>query len=159
MVMSTRTMRIEVREVSPDDPAMLRLAEALRDEVEERGAHNGAARPDMSLAEAIKADSDTLVAYAGQEPVGMGALRLVGTEIAEIKRMYVVPGHRGAGVAKQILEELERRARARDVRAVRLDTNARLVEANRMYREAGYVQIDDYNSNPRADRWYEKPLA
>lgn len=106
-------MRIEVREVPPDDPAMLRLAEALRDEVEERGAHNGAARPDIPLAEAIKSDSDTLVAYADQEPVGMGALRLAGTGIAEIKRMYVVPAYRGAGVARQILTELERRARTR----------------------------------------------
>jgi hypothetical protein len=38
-------------------------------------------------------------------------------------------------------------------------TNARLVEANRMYTEAGYREIEDYNSNPRANRWYEKLLA
>jgi hypothetical protein len=42
------------------------------------------------------------------------------------------------------------------VRAVRLDTNARFTEANRMYTEAGCSRIEDYNSNPRADRWYEK---
>jgi GNAT superfamily N-acetyltransferase len=152
-------MEIELRDVPPDDPAMLRLAEALRDEVEERGAHNGAARPDTLLAEAIKADSDTLVAYAGQEAVGMGALRLLGTRTAEIKRMYVVAAYRGAGVARRILEELERRALQHGMQAVRLDTNARLTEANRMYREAGYVEIEDYNSNPRADRWYEKLVA
>jgi GNAT superfamily N-acetyltransferase len=152
-------VEIELREVPPDDPSMLRLAEALRDEVEERGAHNGAARPDTPLAEAIKRDSDTLVAYVGHDAVGMGALRLVGPGVAEIKRMYVVPGHRGAGVARQILEELERCARGRDVRTVRLDTNARLTEANRMYREAGYREVPDYNGNPRADRWYEKSLA
>jgi GNAT superfamily N-acetyltransferase len=73
--------------------------------------------------------------------------------------MHVLPAHRGAGVARRILEELERCARAHDVRAVRLDTNARLTEANRMYREAGYVEIEDYNANPRADRWFEKLLA
>ena len=73
--------------------------------------------------------------------------------------MYVVPEYRGAGVAKRILEELERRARRRGLRAIRLDTNARLVEANRMYTEAGYREIEDYNSNPRANRWYEKLLA
>ena len=152
-------MEIELTQVPRDDPSMLRLAEALRDEVEERGAHNGVARPDTPLAEAIKADSDTLVAYAGQEAAGMGALRLLGTGTAEIKRMYVVPDYRGAGVAGRILEELEQRARQHGVRAVRLDTNARLTEANRMYREAGYREIEDYNSNPRADRWYEKSLA
>lgn len=152
-------MEIDLREAGPGDPTTLRLAEAMRAEVEERGAHNGAERPDRSLAEAISADSDRLVAYAGQEPVGIGALRLAGTDTAEIKRMYVVPEHRGAGVAKRILEELERRARQRGLRAIRLDTNSRLTEANRMYREAGFCEIEDYNSNPRANRWYEKLLA
>jgi len=90
--------------VSPDDPQLLQLAEALRDEVEDRGAHNAVARPEMSLGEAIKADSDTLVASAGQEAVGTGALRLIGAETAEIKRMYVAPEYRGAGVAKRILD-------------------------------------------------------
>lgn len=152
-------MEIELREVPPDDPEMLRLVEALRDEVEERGAHNGVGRPDTPLTEAIKRNSDTLVAYSGREPVGTGALRILDGGIAEVKRMYVVPGQRGAGVAKRILSELERRARSRGLRAVRLDTHARLLEANRMYRVAGYRQIEDYNGNPRSDRWYEKPFA
>lgn len=73
--------------------------------------------------------------------------------------MYVIPEYRGAGVAKRILEELERRARGHGQRAIRLDTNAHLVEANRMYVGAGFRRIQDYNSNPRADRWYEKSLA
>ncbi len=152
-------IEIELREAPADDPVTLRLAEAMRDEVEERGAHNGAARPNMELSDAIRADSDRIVAYAGQEPVGIGALRLLGTGTAEIKRMYVVPEYRGAGVAKRILEELERRARRHGQRAIRLDTNTRLAEANRMYLAAGFREIEDYNSNPRSDRWYEKSLA
>jgi len=122
-------MRIELREARPDDPAMLRLAEALRDEVEARGAHNGEARPDISLAEAVKADSQTLVAYCGQRPVGIGALRPFGPGIVEIKRMYVDPRHRGSGVASRLLEELEGRARRLGFEVVRLDTNDRLTEA------------------------------
>ena len=152
-------MEIELREAPADDPATLRLAEAMRDEVEERGAHNGQERPNMRLADAISADSDRIVAYAGQEPVGIGALRLLGTGTAEIKRMYVVPEYRGAGVAKRILEELEQRARRHGQRAIRLDTNERLVEANHMYLAAGFRRIEAYNSNPRANRWYEKSLA
>ena len=58
-------MEIELREAPPDDPVTLRLAEAMRAEVEERGAHNGAARPDMELADAIGA-TRPVVAYAGQ---------------------------------------------------------------------------------------------
>jgi GNAT superfamily N-acetyltransferase len=152
-------MKIELREVPPADPVTIRLAEAMRAEVEARGAHNGASRPGMAMAEAIAADSDRIVAYAGSEPVGIGALRLIGDGVAEIKRMYVVPEHRGAGVAKRILEELEQRARRREQRVIRLDTNARLAEANRMYLAAGFRRIEAYNSNPRSDRWYEKLLA
>jgi GNAT superfamily N-acetyltransferase len=152
-------MEIELRDAPRGDPAILALVERMRDEIEERGAHNGQERPNRSLAEAIDADSDRIVAYAGDEPVGTGGLRLLGTGVAEIKRMYVVPELRGAGVGRRILAELERRARAHGQRALRLDTNARLTEANRMYLGAGFRRIGDYNSNPRADRWYEKPLA
>jgi putative acetyltransferase len=127
-------MEIELREAPPGDPVTIRLAEAMRAEVEERGAHNGAPRPNMSMAEAIEADSARVVAYAGPDPVGIAALRPVGKGIAEIKRMYVIPEYRGSGVAWRILEELERLA-------------------------AGFRRIEAYNSNPRADRWYEKPLA
>jgi GNAT superfamily N-acetyltransferase len=158
--MSTlKVMEIELREAPPGDPVTIRLAEAMRAEVEERGAHNGQPRPNMTMAEAIEADSDRIVAYTGSEPVGIGALRLVGDGMAEIKRMYVIPEYRGSGVAKRILEELERRAHRHGQRALRLDTNARLAEANRMYLAAGFRRIEAYNSNPRADRWYEKPLA
>ena len=59
-------MQIDIRDTEPNDPAVLRLVEALRDEVESRGAHNGVARPEMSLADAISADCDTLVAYSAR---------------------------------------------------------------------------------------------
>lgn len=54
--------------------------------------------------------------------------------------MYVVPAYRGSGVATQILDELEWRTRERG------------------FERAGYRRIPDYNSNPRSNRWYEKPL-
>ena len=152
-------MEIELREVPADDPIVVRLVEALRDEVESRGAHNGAVRPDVSLAEAMRADCDTLLAYADSEPVGTGALREREPGVAEIKRMYVLPDYRGAGIAGRMLEELERRARARGFEVIRLDTHDRLNEATSMYRGAGFREIPDYNANPRSNVWFEKPLA
>jgi GNAT superfamily N-acetyltransferase len=152
-------MEIEIRDARPDDPAVLQLVEALRDEVESRGAHNGVARPEISLAEAIRADCDTLLAYAGSEPVGTAGLKALTSGMGEIKRMYVAPAHRGAGIAGRMLAELERRACARGFEAIRLDTHDRLSEATGMYGGAGYRQIPDYNSNPRSNRWFEKLLA
>ncbi len=150
-------MEIELRDAPSGDPVTLRLAEALRDEVEECGAYK--ARATGHVAGGDRRGQRQAVAYIGEEPVGIGALRLLGTGTAEIKRMYVVPEYRGAGVARRILEELERRARGHGQRAIRLDTNSRLVEANGMYLAAGFRRIGDYNSNPRSDRWYEKSLA
>ena len=74
-------MGIELRQIAPDDPVALELAEALRDEVE--------ATP------------------------GGGRRRKAEGTAREIKRMYVVPAYRGSGVATQIHDELERRARER----------------------------------------------
>jgi GNAT superfamily N-acetyltransferase len=116
-------MEIELRRTAPDDPAVLRLAGALRDEVEERGADNAAERPRKQLAEAVMADIETLVAYAGDLPVGTGALRPYGENVVEVKRMYVIPSHRGAGVATRLLDGLGERARAHCCAAIRLDTH------------------------------------
>jgi GNAT superfamily N-acetyltransferase len=152
-------MELEINEVPPVDPTVLRLVEAGRDEIETRGADNGAPRPANRLADALKVDCDTLVAYVGSVAVGTAALRELRPGIAEIKRMYVIPEHRGAGIGGKLLEELEIRARRRGFQVIRLDTHGRLGEANRMYQGAGYRRIDDYNSNPRSNRWYEKSLA
>jgi hypothetical protein len=56
-------MRIELRQIPPDGPVALELAEALREEVEARQTDNGTARAETPLAEAVRADSDTLPAY------------------------------------------------------------------------------------------------
>ena len=122
-------MGIEIRQTAPDDPVALGLAEALRDEVEAREAHNGAARPDTPLAVAVRADSDTLVAYTDSKPVALGALRAFGPGVAEVDEDVRAAGIPGSGVGSQILDELERRARERGFDAVRLDTNTRLSQA------------------------------
>jgi GNAT superfamily N-acetyltransferase len=93
-----------------------------------------------------------------REAIGIGALRMFGPGTAEIERMYVIPEHRGAGVAKRILEELAARPTAR-LAGGSAWTRTRLTEANRMYREAGYRGIPDCNPNQRADRSYEEVLA
>jgi GNAT superfamily N-acetyltransferase len=151
----------ELRAVTPEDPAVELLVTALRDEVDARRAHADESAGELRrpVAEAVKGDGLILVAFAGREPVGIGALRRIDRRTGEIKRMYVVPEHRGAGVARKLLAELERDARERGFDAVRLDTHDRLSEANGLYRSLGYRRIPDYNGNPSANRWFEKPLA
>jgi GNAT superfamily N-acetyltransferase len=151
-------MSIELRGVAWDDPDAVALVAAAGAEIDARNAFEGP-KARARDAERMKTDTDVLVAYAGDRPIGIGTLRTFGPGIGEIKRMYVVPQQRRGGVARQLLEALESRARGHGFDVVRLDTHDRLPEANGLYRSAGYREIGDYNSNRRANRWYEKPLA
>ncbi len=99
-----------------------------------------------------------LVASLRGEPVGCGALRLHDGEPAEIKRMWVSQPVRGLGLGRRLLAELEGHARARGVRAVRLETNRHLTEAIAMYRTSGYREVAAFNAEAYAHHWFEKEL-
>lgn len=98
-----------------------------------------------------------VVRRAGQ-PVGCGAVRALGADVAEVKRMWVAPPTRGQGVGRALLEALEQEARRIGYRVLRLDTRRELVEAVSLYRAGGYHEVPDYNANPHADVWFEKEL-
>jgi ribosomal protein S18 acetylase RimI-like enzyme len=99
-----------------------------------------------------------LIARLHGEPVGCGAIRTFDCGIGEIKRMWISPEARGLGLGRRLLEELEIAARRLKMRAVRLDTNRSLHEAIRLYRSAGYHDIERFNDNPYAHHWFEKTL-
>ena len=92
------------------------------------------------------------------EPAGLGGVRHLDTDVAEVKSMYLSPAHRGRGLARELLTELERIAREHGCRASRLDTSGYLTGAVRLYRAAGYSEVPDYNANPKADLWFERQL-
>jgi GNAT superfamily N-acetyltransferase len=100
-----------------------------------------------------------LLARIEGEPAGLGGVRHLETEVAEIKSMYVTPAFRGRGVARALLAELEAIARRHGCRAARLDTSDYLAEAIRLYRGAGYEEVADYNGNPKASLWFERRLV
>jgi GNAT superfamily N-acetyltransferase len=93
------------------------------------------------------------------EAVACGGLRTIGDGIGEIRRMYVVPRARGAGIGRELLSVLEQAARERQLHTIRLDTAEELDEAQRLYQRAGFEEIPDYNGNIFAARWYEKRLT
>jgi GNAT superfamily N-acetyltransferase len=47
-----------------------------------------------------------IVAYEQGLPVGCGAIKEYSPEAMEVKRMYVLPGKRGQGIASVILKEM-----------------------------------------------------
>lgn len=85
-----------------------------------------------------------VVAYQGEEPVGCGAFKEFTPEAVEIKRMYVLPAHRGQGVAGTVLAELERWAQELEYAACVLETGKKQPEAIRLYEKSGYALTPNY---------------
>lgn len=88
--------------------------------------------------------------------MGCGAVQVLPDGAAEIKRMWISPLQRGAGLGKRMLHELEEHALELGSGIIRLDTNDALTEAVKMYRSNGYAEIERYNDNPYAKHWFEK---
>jgi putative acetyltransferase len=77
------------------------------------------------------------VAYNGDAPAGCGGIQFF-PGFAELKRMYVRPEFRGAGVASAIIAQLERDAATTGARTVRLETGDKQAAAMRFYTREGY---------------------
>jgi len=114
----------------------------------------------------ISADAEELRPPAGEllvarlrgKPVGCGALKFHSRAPAELKRMWIARDVRGLGLGRRLLSELERHARKRGARVVRLETNRTLTEAIKLYRSAGYREVAAFNDEPYAHHWFEKRL-
>jgi putative acetyltransferase len=92
-----------------------------------------------------------LVARAGDEAVGCGAILNDPRGWGELKRMYVRPDRRGRGVGKRVLAELEAVARDSGLRLLRLETGIHNGEALALYRRAGFTEREafgDYAPDP-----------
>ena len=81
-----------------------------------------------------------LVAYVDDEPAACGGWRAHGTDV-ELKRMYVRPSHRGRGLARAVLAELERTAAEAGYARLILETGSRQPEAIALYESAGYTPV------------------
>ena len=135
----------------PDQPEVLRLIEALdafQVPLYPAESHHGIdidALLDPSVSFVVARDENGMA-------VGCGAVVMNGTW-GELKRMYVLPRARGAGVAQAMLAFLETAAMARGASAMRLETGNLQPDALRLYDRAGYVRrgpFGDYDDDPHS---------
>lgn|SRR5690348_11435010 len=92
----------------------------------------------------IESIKNVIVAYADEKPVGCGAFKNYTTDVVEIKRMFVLPEHRGKGIAAQILQKLEEWAGELKNKSCILETGKKQPEAIALYRKSGYKIIPNY---------------
>lgn len=144
-----------------DDEEVRRLTTAQQAEL--RARYDGGGEPGTPPSAADV--SVVLVARDAEgSAVGCGALRALGGDVAEVKRMYVVPSARGRGVSKLLLAGLEAAARERGWTTLRLETGPRQPEAITLYEGAGYRAIPAFGAyveDPDAgcSLYYERVLG
>lgn len=140
-------MRIEI--VDYDHPDSRVLIDSLQQEYVERYGEEDLTPVDP--AEFRPPRGLFLLGYLDGRPVVSGGWRSQDSDEpgfqdgdAELKRMFVVPGARGAGLARRMLAELERTAAEAGRKRMVLETGVRQPEAIGLYTSAGYVEIDKF---------------
>ncbi len=84
------------------------------------------------------------------EPVAGGAFRRYDATTAELKRIWTHSAHRRRGLARRVVDELERAAAGRGYRRIYLTTGPRQPEARGLYLVTGYTPLFDTGADPEA---------
>ena len=145
-------MTIEIRRIEYGTPAAAVLLDQMDAEMEALYAGIRETRdPAMGalVAAALTVHPEEMVAtvgaFDGDEIVGHAALRPFEDSL-EVKRVFVRVDHRGQGISKQLMLELEAIARERGVASLILQTGNLQTEAITLYERIGYVPIDRFSA-------------
>ncbi len=98
-------------------------------------------------------DGRLVLAFSGSHACGIGCLQRIGADTAEIKRMFVEPSFRRAGLGRAILERLMAAAQSAGYARIRLDSPDFMSAAHAMYRGRGFVDIEPYAESEIPDEY------
>jgi GNAT superfamily N-acetyltransferase len=131
-------MRTEIRKEPFGNKITQGMADAQQAEMTRRhhGVPGSGVMPDPAYFE--PPDGTFLVAYVDGEPAACGGVGRLDETTGELRRMYVVPEHRGKGLGRVILAALEETARGLDYATMRLETGNEAPEAIGLYTSSGY---------------------
>ena len=92
-------------------------------------------------------DGRLLLGYIGKDLAGIACLKTLTPSIGEIKRMYVRPSHRKAGLGHALLNQLLQEAQHIGYQLVRLDSARFMREAHQLYQSMGFKEIAAYEGS------------
>lgn len=134
-----------------------RLSSELADRYDQMDDGSG----DYNAAQEESDRSVFVVGWLDNSPVACGALRPLTDDVAELKRMFVLPDYRGKKLAPRILQRLELEANRLGYNAIRLETGDRQPEAISLYQKSGYRQIPPFGKYVNSERsvCFEKTIS
>ena len=139
-------MQIEIRPVDADSEAAKRLIADLDEYL--LGLYPPESNHLDSVAELSRAHVRFFGAFCDRQLLGCGAVKLMRSGYAEIKRIYVDDAARGLGLARELLRALENCARTEGYDIVRLETGVRQPEALKLFECNGYTRTGPFGSYP-----------
>lgn len=91
-----------------------------------------------------------ILVYFDEKSIGCAGIRELSTDIAELKRMFILPEYRGHKIGKKLLEYSFETAQKLNYNKIRLDTLPDMIQAQNLYRSLGFYEINSYRYNPVA---------
>ncbi len=89
-------------------------------------------------------DLQTIIVYEDNNPVACGCLKILDTDLAEVKRVFVCQNNRGKGLSEIIVREIEKLAIERKIKTLILQTGSKQNAAINLYKKMGYTLIENY---------------
>jgi putative acetyltransferase len=131
---------IEAFPLGPDDPQVAALLDALTSELALAG-YTVEQTFGYTAEQLQRANVFLAGAAVDGQLVGVGGLELQADGVGELKRFFVMPEHRGTGVADAVLDALLAYAEGHELDVVRLETGDKQRAAIAFYRRRGFVEI------------------
>lgn len=100
-----------------------------------------------------------LLIKTNNQYIGCVGIRKFNEDSAELKRMYIKPSYRGAGLGKMLLDKAIELTSSLNYKRVLLDTLSSMKPAIKIYEDYGFKKCKPYRFNPHEDvLYFEKVL-
>ena len=90
--------------------------------------------------------------------IGCAGIRKFNSETGELKRMWIDPSARGKGIGSRILNAAVALALNKNYKEIVLDTLDNMQPAIKLYRQAGFKEIEPYYFNPNKNALFFKKI-